>query len=136
MILFSIHCIFSIRIVDTYCCPLLFRPPNVTRGALDPAKNATFPFVESLLADYYDSKNGGAFVDKFVHLGADEVRDFVVYFPIYSLAFACSGQVQQVMLVRVVVWLWVRLYDTWALTVCVVSMQRAETHSRLKHTPF
>jgi hypothetical protein len=54
----------------------------VTRGALDPAKNATFAFVESLLADYYNSKNGGAFVDIFVHLGADEVRDFVLYFPI------------------------------------------------------
>ena len=61
----------------------------MTRGALDPAKNATFALVESLLADYYDSKNGGAFVDQFVHLGADEVRDFVLYFPIYSLAFVC-----------------------------------------------
>lgn len=47
-------------------------PPNVTRAALDPAKNSTFEFIEGLLADYFD-EDSGAFSDKFVHLGADEV---------------------------------------------------------------
>lgn len=60
----------------------------MTRGALDPAKNATFSFVESLLADYYDTKSGGAFVDQFVHLGADEVCDLVV---MRLSCFLCSG---------------------------------------------
>jgi hexosaminidase len=46
--------------------------PNVTRGALDPATNATFDFIEELLRDYY-AEEGGAFTDDFVHLGADEV---------------------------------------------------------------
>lgn len=46
---------------------------NVTRGALDPANNATFEFIEELLRDYF-SKDGGAFSDiDYVHLGADEV---------------------------------------------------------------
>lgn len=44
---------------------------NVTRGALDPAKNSTFMFIEALLQDYY--AEDGAFSDEFVHLGADEV---------------------------------------------------------------
>lgn len=47
--------------------------PNVTRGALDPAKNATFAFIEELLRDYF-SESGGAFSNiDYVHLGADEV---------------------------------------------------------------
>jgi hexosaminidase len=50
-------------------------PPNTTRGALDPAKNATFDFIEAFLKDYYygGGSSGGVFQDDFVHLGADEV---------------------------------------------------------------
>ena len=47
-------------------------PAGVLRGALDPAKNSTFVFIEALLTDYCD-KESGAFADEFVHLGADEV---------------------------------------------------------------
>jgi hexosaminidase len=46
---------------------------NVTRAALDPAKNATFAFIEELLRDYF-SESGGVFSNiDYVHLGADEV---------------------------------------------------------------
>ena len=47
-------------------------PPNTTRGALTPANNRTFEFIEELLRDYYAAEDG-AFSDDFVHLGADEV---------------------------------------------------------------
>ena len=46
---------------------------NATRGALDPAKNETFVFVDAFLRDYYRDDGTGVFVDDFVHLGSDEV---------------------------------------------------------------